>query len=106
MFQRVVIEPIALFLLFMSAIITPIAIAIAYEDGPIFTKDIHSVNAAAHTNTHQITNERSGEGNMSSITAICSCGWRGTPQFAYNDNQLTQVSNESERHLKICSQPK
>jgi len=50
---------------------------------------------------HLISSERqtADGGNMSTVTPICSCGWRGFGVAAYNDDQLFQVRRQGESHL-------
>lgn len=49
---------------------------------------------------HKLAQKAEGVGNMASITPTCSCGWVGSPEFAYNDDQLFQVRKQGERHLR------
>lgn len=39
------------------------------------------------------------DGNMSTITPVCSCGWAGHEVAAYNDDQLFQARRQSDYHL-------
>jgi hypothetical protein len=47
---------------------------------------------------HIITNESTGTGLGVTVTAVCTCGWRGTPRFGYDDYQSTNVQLDSARH--------
>lgn len=55
---------------------------------------------------HNISNEsrKADDGNMSTITPVCSCGWRGFGVAAYNDDQLTQVRKQGDTHLRVVTQ--
>lgn len=55
---------------------------------------------------HTIFHERckADDGNMSTIAPVCTCGWRGFGVAAYNDDQLTKVRKQGERHLESASQ--
>jgi hypothetical protein len=52
--------------------------------------------------THIISREsdKSGYGNMSTITPVCSCGWRGFGVAAFNDDQSHQVQKQGDGHLR------
>ena len=52
---------------------------------------------------HAVKHDTQGSGNMESITPYCECGWRGLPAYAYNDDQLTDVRRQGDRHLKNAS---
>ena len=60
------------------------------------------MNSAVTNNDHLITHEKakSDDGNMSTITPVCSCGWRGYAVAAYNDDQLFQVRRQADSHIK------
>jgi len=51
---------------------------------------------------HVITHEsiKASDGNMNSETPICSCGWRGYPCYAYQDDQCFQLKRQAEIHKK------
>lgn len=55
---------------------------------------------------HNIANEscKADDGNMSTITPVCSCGWHGFGVAAYNDDQLTQVRRQGEAHIRDVAQ--
>ncbi|WP_144735754.1 hypothetical protein [Extensimonas perlucida] len=48
---------------------------------------------------HVLTKKVEGTGNMESITPTCSCGWIGHPEYAYNDDQYTNVLRQEKYHL-------
>ena len=51
---------------------------------------------------HQITREQDKTnpcGNLWTTTAVCSCGWRGTPRPEWDDYQLAHVEQDAARHL-------
>lgn len=48
---------------------------------------------------HVISRESTGHGMTDSTTAVCSCGWRGTPRYEYDDYQMTNVRADEVRHL-------
>jgi hypothetical protein len=50
------------------------------------------------------TNE--GTGNMGSMTPTCSCGWRGSPQYNYNDDQYTCARRQWDHHKREAFKPK
>lgn len=45
-----------------------------------------------------------GNGNMGSITPTCSCGWSGSPEYNYNDDQYTSAGRQWERHMRNAGQ--
>jgi hypothetical protein len=49
---------------------------------------------------HVLTNEMGGYGNMGWVKAVCSCGWKGTERYAYDDRQYTDVGADREYHLR------
>lgn len=49
--------------------------------------------------SHALTRESTGTGMGDTVTAVCSCGWRGTPRFGYDDFQSTNVRADEVRHL-------
>ncbi len=55
---------------------------------------------------HDISNEscKTDDGNMSTITPVCSCGWRGFGVAAYNDDQLAQVRKQGDMHIRTVTQ--
>lgn len=53
---------------------------------------------------HVLSEDVDGAGNTEGITPVCSCGWRGLAAYAYNDDQLTDVRRQGERHLKAARQ--
>lgn len=58
------------------------------------------------TMNHVISSEpfKANDGNMSTITPVCSCGWRGFGVAAYNDDQLTQVRKQGDTHIRVVTQ--
>ena len=56
--------------------------------------------------THSITREsaKADDGNMSTITPVCCCGWRGFGVAAYNDDQSHQVQKQGDAHIRDVAQ--
>ncbi len=52
---------------------------------------------------HRLNQETQGVGNMQSITPVCTCGWRGGPAYAYNDDQLSDVRRQGDLHLRLSA---
>ena len=48
---------------------------------------------------HTINEVQEGTGNMSTITPVCSCGWKGHGVASYNDDQFFQVNQQKKFHL-------
>ena len=46
----------------------------------------------------KLEREYVGEGIERGITPICSCGWRGRTEYAYNDYQHTNVDEQEKEH--------
>lgn len=61
------------------------------------------VGASQH---HNISKEdhKADDGNMSTITPVCACGWRGFGVAAYNDDQYSLVRQQGEAHLRDVAQ--
>lgn len=49
---------------------------------------------------HQLKREYAGEGIQGSITPTCSCGWKGRPEYAYEDYQHANVAEQEREHLR------
>ena len=50
---------------------------------------------------HELKRIYRGKGTeMDSITPICSCGWQGTRQYAYNDCQHSLLKDDESKHLR------
>jgi len=41
-----------------------------------------------------------GTGITQGITPVCTCGWRGYEEFAYNDWQMTNLRDQELAHCK------
>jgi hypothetical protein len=52
------------------------------------------------TDKHTLTREYAGREEMRSITPVCSCGWRGRAEYAYNDYQHTNVREQESAHSR------
>lgn len=50
--------------------------------------------------THRLKRLYDGKHEGGSITPTCSCGWKGRPEYAYDDYQHTQVQEQEIQHLK------
>lgn len=48
------------------------------------------------------TRERIGEGIEGGVTPVCTCGWRGRTEYAWNDWQMTNVSDQEQDHLRAA----
>ena len=42
----------------------------------------------------------SNNGNLHTATPVCSCGWRGFPVAAYNDDQYFVLGQQEKRHKR------
>lgn len=49
---------------------------------------------------HKLAQKTEGTGNMAAVIPTCSCGWIGSPEYAYNDDQCFQIRKQGERHLR------
>lgn len=49
---------------------------------------------------HNIEVINEGSGNMSSLQAVCSCGWKSIKNYSYNDNQMRNLRREKENHYR------
>lgn len=49
---------------------------------------------------HEISYEREGKAEMRSHLPICSCGWKGRKEYAYNDYCHTNVQEQISDHLQ------
>jgi len=38
------------------------------------------------------------DGNMRSMTPVCSCGWEGFAVHDYNDDQLSSLAKQAKHH--------
>lgn len=47
---------------------------------------------------HNLQREYQGKGEGKSITPYCSCGWRGQPEYAYNDYQHYNLDRQELQH--------
>jgi len=47
---------------------------------------------------HKFARESTGSGIADTVTAVCSCGWRGIPRPGYDDWQLTNVRMDEHSH--------
>lgn len=50
--------------------------------------------------THNIGHDCKGQGMDRNATPVCSCGWRGYPEYAYNDYMYTNLKEQKDKHLK------
>lgn len=50
--------------------------------------------------TYTMRREHAGSNEMQSITPVCSCGWRGRAEYAYNDWQHTNVKEQEAEHAR------
>jgi len=50
--------------------------------------------------THELKREHAGKAEMGNITPTCSCGWRGQPEYAYNDYQHTNLKKQEGEHVR------
>lgn len=53
------------------------------------------------SNEHRLKREIDGSGETSSITPVCSCGWRGTPVYAWQDAQYLLVGDQEGEHVRV-----
>lgn len=53
-----------------------------------------------NTTEHKLHRETGGEGMYEWIQPTCSCGWVGRKEYAYNDYQHTNVTEQEQEHLK------
>lgn len=49
---------------------------------------------------HDLVREKGGLGEESWIQPTCSCGWVGRKEYAYNDWQMTNVSEQEREHIR------
>lgn len=49
---------------------------------------------------HIFRREHTGEGLMGKIIPTCSCGWRGRTEYAHNDSQFTNLTEQEKEHKK------
>lgn len=50
--------------------------------------------------THTISYKREGKAEMQSTLPICSCGWHGRKEYAYNDYCWTNVKEQADDHIR------
>jgi hypothetical protein len=51
---------------------------------------------------HAMSFTQEGEGNMSAIIPTCTCGWIGSPEYRYNDDQYASAQRQWELHNRIA----
>lgn len=61
--------------------------------------EVTSLCGKVHTITHK-QDKSAKDGNLWTVTAVCSCGFQGTAHAAYNDDQMFRVRRDGERHLE------
>ncbi|HBO5514664.1 TPA: hypothetical protein L4559_003559 [Pseudomonas aeruginosa] len=49
---------------------------------------------------HKLDWTTNGNGNMGSITPTCACGWSGSPEYNYNDDQYTSARRQWQHHVR------
>jgi hypothetical protein len=54
---------------------------------------------------HEMSYTNAGNGNMGTMTPNCSCGWKGSPQYNYNDDQYTSARRQWEHHKREAFRP-
>lgn len=60
--------------------------------------EVTSPSGKLHAITH-LRDESTRDGNLWSVRTVCSCGFRGSAHSAYNDDQMTRVNSDAQRHL-------
>lgn len=54
---------------------------------------------------HKMKREHGGEGMMGWMQPACSCGWKGTQFFAYEDYQHTSCARQEVNHKREADAP-
>lgn len=49
---------------------------------------------------HEMDSTTDGNGNMGSMTPTCSCGWSGSPEYNYQDDQYSCARRQWEHHKR------
>lgn len=50
---------------------------------------------------HKITRTFGGQMEMSWIQSVCTCGWKGRKEYAYNDYQRSNVRELELEHIRL-----
>lgn len=53
---------------------------------------------------HIVGRASGGEGMSGWLQAVCSCGWKSTVEYAYEDYQHTTVRGYENRHIRDAAE--
>jgi hypothetical protein len=72
----------------------------ANEPGDLTETDLAEIDASfAPRAACSIKRESTGCGLSDSTTLVCSCGWRGRPEYQYNDHMYSNLNDQERAHL-------